>query len=198
MLQELIGIQRGKGEKNIWFGRLEGSRLTKTGYIRPIFSDNEEKRKSFGRLQALASVVGASRNSIRCVCVCVFFLARFLFQSSFFSESRLCTRPLFSRFVTNLDRLAGQPIQIFLRSRFRIKIFYVFPRGVNPVGDNCMMTKASSRRGRQCNGGILGLCWIDDGHCPPLSLLSSSSFGVLVAFVTTGGIVALWCHHCHC
>ncbi len=32
MLQELIGIQRGKGEKNILFGRLEGSRLTKTQY----------------------------------------------------------------------------------------------------------------------------------------------------------------------
>jgi hypothetical protein len=28
----VIGIQRGKGEKNIWFGRLEGSRLTKTRY----------------------------------------------------------------------------------------------------------------------------------------------------------------------
>ncbi len=27
VLQELIGIQLGKGDKNIWFGRLEGSRL---------------------------------------------------------------------------------------------------------------------------------------------------------------------------
>ncbi len=120
-----------------------------------------------------------------------------MFQSSFFSESRLCTPPLFSHFVTNLDWLAGQPIQIFLRSRFRIQIFYVFPRGVNPVGDNCMMTKASSRRGRRHNGGVLGLCWIDDGHRPPLSLLLSSLFGSLVAFVTIGGIVAVWCHHCH-
>jgi hypothetical protein len=120
-----------------------------------------------------------------------------LFQSSFFSKSRLCTRPLFGHFVTNLDRLAGLPIQIFLQSRFRIQIFYVFPRGVNPVGDNCIMTKASLRRGRRCNGSILGLCWIDDGHRPPLSLLSSSSFGVLVAFVTTGGIIAVWCHCCH-
>jgi hypothetical protein len=51
------------------------------------------------------------------------FLARFLFQISFFSKSRLCTHPLFSHFVTNLDRLAGQPIQIFLQSRFRIQIF---------------------------------------------------------------------------
>jgi hypothetical protein len=32
VLQELIGIQRGKEEKNISFGRLEGSRLTKTQY----------------------------------------------------------------------------------------------------------------------------------------------------------------------
>jgi hypothetical protein len=32
MLQELIEIQRGKEEKNILFGRLEGSRLTKTQY----------------------------------------------------------------------------------------------------------------------------------------------------------------------
>ncbi len=117
-----------------------------------------------------------------------------MFQSSFFSESRLCTRRLFSHFVTNLDRLAGQPIQIFLQSRFRIQIFYVFPHGVNPVGDNCMMMKASLRRGRQCNGSVLGLCWIDDG---PLSLLSLSSFGILIASVTTGGIVAVWCHRCH-
>ena len=134
--------------------------------------------------------------------LCFFlFLARFLFQSSFFSKSEWCTRPLFSHFVTNLDRFAGQPIQIFLRSRFRIRIFYVFPRGVNPVGDNCMMMKTSSRRGCRCNGGVLGLCWIDDGHRPLLSLLSLSLFGVLVAFVTTGGIIAVWCHcrhRCHC
>jgi hypothetical protein len=32
VLQELIGIQRGKGGKNILFGRLEGSRLAKTQY----------------------------------------------------------------------------------------------------------------------------------------------------------------------
>ncbi len=139
--------------------------------------------------------LSACRNLI--CCVFFLFLARFLFQGSFFSESRLCTRPLFSHFVTNLDRLAGQPIQIFLRPRFRIQIFYVFPRGVNPVRDNFMMAKASLRRSRWHNGGILGVCWIDDGHCPPLSLLSSSSFGVLVAFVTTGGIVAIWFHCCH-
>ncbi len=140
--------------------------------------------------------MGACRNSI--CCVFFLYLARFLFQSSFFSKSRLCTRPLFSHFVTNLDRLAGQAIQIFLGSKFRIQIFYVFPREVNPVGDNCMMTKVSLRCGQRCIGGILGLCWIDDGHCPPLSLLSLSLFGVLVVFVTTGGIVAVWCHCCHC
>jgi hypothetical protein len=140
-------------------------------------------------------LLGACRNSI--CCVFFLFLARFSFQSSFFSKSRLCTRPLFSHFVTNLDRLAGQLIQIFLQSRFRIQIFYVFPSGVNPVGDNCMMTKASSRHGHQHNDGVLGLCWIDDGHRPPLSLLSSSSFGVLVAFGTTGGVVAVWCHRPH-
>jgi hypothetical protein len=136
--------------------------------------------------------LGACRNSI--CCVVFLFLARFSFQISFFSESILCTWPLFSHFVTNLDRLAGQPIQIFLQSRFRIQIFYVFPHGVNPVGDNCMMMKSSSRCGRWRNGGILGLCWIDDGHFPPLSLLSLSLFGILVAFVTIGSIVAVWCH----
>jgi hypothetical protein len=36
-------------------------------------------------------------------CVFILFLARFLFQSSFFSKSRLWTWPLFSHFVTNLD-----------------------------------------------------------------------------------------------
>ncbi len=61
-----------------------------------------------------------------CFCVCLFFfLAGFMFKSSFFSKSRLCTRPLFSHFVRNLDRLSGQPILEFLR-------------GVNPVGDDCM------------------------------------------------------------
>jgi hypothetical protein len=44
VLQELIGIQRGKGEKNISFGRLGG--LPKHN-IRPIFSNNEEKREKF-------------------------------------------------------------------------------------------------------------------------------------------------------
>jgi hypothetical protein len=46
VLQELIEIQRGKGEKNIWFGRLEGSRLIKHD-IGPIFSGNEEKWEKF-------------------------------------------------------------------------------------------------------------------------------------------------------
>ncbi len=59
-----------------------------------------------------------------------------------------------------------------------------------------MMKKASLQRGRQRNGSILGLCWINNAHHPLLSLLLLSSFGVLVAFVATGGIVAIW-HHCH-
>jgi hypothetical protein len=41
--------------------------------------------------------------------VCAFF-SRIFVQELFFSESRLCSRPLFSHFVTNLDWLAGQPI----------------------------------------------------------------------------------------
>jgi hypothetical protein len=65
-------------------------------------------------------VAGACRNLI--FCVFVLFLACFLFQSSFFSKSRLCTRPLFSHFVTNLDRLVGQPIQI----TFAVQIFFCF------------------------------------------------------------------------
>jgi hypothetical protein len=51
--------------------------------------------------------LGACRNLI--FCVFVLFLAGFLFKSSIFSKSRLCTRPLISRFVTNLHRLTGQP-----------------------------------------------------------------------------------------
>jgi hypothetical protein len=53
-------------------------------------------------------------------CVFVPFLAGFLFQSSFFSESRLFTWSTFSYFVTNLDRLAGQPIQILFQILFQI------------------------------------------------------------------------------
>ncbi len=52
--------------------------------------------------------MGACQNSS--LCVFVLFLAGFLFESSFFSKSRLCTWPLFSHFVRNLDQLAGQPI----------------------------------------------------------------------------------------
>ncbi len=43
-------------------------------------------------------------------CMVGLFLAEFLFKSSFFSESRLCTRPLFNHFVRNLDLLVVQPI----------------------------------------------------------------------------------------
>jgi hypothetical protein len=52
--------------------------------------------------------LGACQNSS--FCVFVLFLAGFLFVSSFFSKSRLCTWPLLSHFVKNLDRLAGQSI----------------------------------------------------------------------------------------
>jgi hypothetical protein len=63
------------------------------------------------------------------------------------------------------------------------------------------MKKASLRRGRWRDRSVLGFCWINNTHCPPLFLLSLSLFGVLVAFVATGGIVAVWrhCPHlCHC
>jgi hypothetical protein len=86
--------------------------------------------------------LGACRNLI--FGVFVLYLARFLFQSSFYSKSRMCTRPLFSHFVTKLDRLAGQPIQILFAIQIffgLIQIYYEFLRGVNPVGDDCMMTK---------------------------------------------------------
>jgi hypothetical protein len=54
MLQELIGIQRGKGEKNIWFGRLEGSRLNQNMMLGLFSAIMKKNRKSFGRLQVLA------------------------------------------------------------------------------------------------------------------------------------------------
>ncbi len=89
-------------------------------------------------------ILGSCRNLI--FHVFMLFLARFSFLSSFFSKSRLCTRPLFSHFVTNLDWLAGQPIQIFFGGPdfcVLFQIFYLFLCWVNPVGDNCMMMKAS-------------------------------------------------------
>jgi hypothetical protein len=55
--------------------------------------------------------MGACRNLI--IRVFALFLARFSFQRSFFSKSRLWTQPLVNHFVTNLDRLAGQLIQFF-------------------------------------------------------------------------------------
>ncbi len=45
------------------------------------------------------------------------------------------------------------------------------------------------------------LCCIDDAPHPPLSVLSSSLFGVLVAFIAIGIIIAVWnhcCCPCHC
>ena len=56
--------------------------------------------------------MGACRNSF--LGVFFLFLARIVFQSSFFSESKSFTRLLFCSFVPDLDWLAGQPIQIFL------------------------------------------------------------------------------------
>jgi hypothetical protein len=58
-----------------------------------------------------------------------------------------------------------------------------------------MMKKTSLQRGHWRDGGVVGICWIDDAHRPPLSLLVSSLFGVLIAFVATGGIVTVWRHH---
>jgi hypothetical protein len=59
------------------------------------------------------------------VFLCFFLLlAKFLFQSSFFSESRSFSRPLFCFFVLNLDPLAGQPIQIFHAIQISIQIFF--------------------------------------------------------------------------
>jgi hypothetical protein len=92
-------------------------------------------------------------------CRYLIFLVFVLFLASFcsrvlFSKSRLCSW----HFVTNLDWLAGQPMQIIFAVKifFLVQIFYVLPRGINPVGNNCMMTKASLQRGRQGDGGILG------------------------------------------
>ena len=66
--------------------------------------------------------LGACRNSF----FRVFFLllAKFSFQSSFFSESRSFSRPLFCFFVLNLDPLAGQPIQIFFCFFSLFQIFF--------------------------------------------------------------------------
>jgi hypothetical protein len=106
----------------------------------PIFSKsrfgtiaNKNKKKNYGR-----HPLGACRNLI--FCVVFLFLARFSFQSSFFSESRFATRPLFCLFIKK-DWLAGQPncfffvIQIFVL--FCSRFFHVFLRRVNPVGGNC-------------------------------------------------------------
>jgi hypothetical protein len=65
-------------------------------------------------------IMGACRNSF--FSVFLLFLAKFMLQSSFFSESKSFTRPLFWFFVPDLDRLAGQLIQIF----FAIQIFVLF------------------------------------------------------------------------
>jgi hypothetical protein len=70
--------------------------------------------KSTGRNESSQIIIlmGACRNSF--LGVFFLFLARIAFQSSFFSESRSFTRPLFCFFVPDLDRLAGQPFLFFL------------------------------------------------------------------------------------
>jgi hypothetical protein len=52
--------------------------------------------------------LGACRNSI--LGIFGTFLAKISFQNSKFSKGIFLTWPLFSHFVINLDRLAGQPI----------------------------------------------------------------------------------------
>jgi hypothetical protein len=84
------------------------------------FPNTDSKKISLGffiKEKGLASQVVFLRKSKHWVlaknssfCVFVLFLAGFLLESFFFSESRLYTWPLFSHFVINLDRLAGQPI----------------------------------------------------------------------------------------
>jgi hypothetical protein len=113
----------------------------------------------------------------------------------------MAQRPLVSKY---LRWLAGQLIQIFLQSRFRIQIFYVFPCGVNPVEDNCMMTKASYAVGAMAAswasaGSMMAIvlhCLCCCHHCLvsllPLSPLAASLlFGVIVTIVAIVAIVAI-------
>jgi hypothetical protein len=79
--------------------------------------------------------------------MCLCFFSKIFLPEFFFRESRLCTWPPFSHFVTNLDWLASQPIHFFFSPDFcfvLFQIFYVFLPWVNPVGDNCMMMKVSA------------------------------------------------------
>ncbi len=68
-----------------------------------------KRNKLLAKLWFLLNLSIACLPKFNFTCVSA-FLAGFSFKSSFFSKSRLCTRPLFSHFVTNLDQLAGQPI----------------------------------------------------------------------------------------
>ncbi len=67
--------------------------------------------------------LGACRNLI--FCMFVRFLAGFLFESSFFSESRLCTQPLFLVILSKI--WIGWPANQT----------FEFLRGVNHVGNDC-------------------------------------------------------------
>ncbi len=62
----------------------------------------------FIKEKQLASQVVFLLKSKHWVLAKIQFLAGVMFENSFFSKSRLCTQPLFSCFVTNLDRLTGQ------------------------------------------------------------------------------------------
>ncbi len=111
--------------------------------------------------------------------------------------------------MINLDCLAGHLIQISLPVHILLlfQIFYVIPCRVSPVGNNCMMTMVSSRRGRRAMAASWG-----QHHSPLQSPLwdqrCPSSFVVVVVIVIAlsllsllpfGAIVAI-CRHpcCHC
>ena len=70
------------------------------------------------------TVLVACRNSFLCF-FCVFLAGCFV-SKIFFGKSRSFTWPLFSVFAKNLDRLAGQPIQIICVIQIWIQIFFRF------------------------------------------------------------------------
>jgi hypothetical protein len=113
-----------------------------------------------------------------------------------------------THFVTNLDWFASQPIQIcfavhiFFGPDFLCILLWGQSCGRQLYDDIGVIVAWPLARWRRHIPHRNCLCWINDAHRPPLSLLLSSSlFGVLGAFIATGGIVAVWhhCHHhCHC
>ncbi len=143
--------------------------------------------------------MGACCNSI--FRVFVLFLARFLFQSSFFSKSRLCTRPLFSHFVTNLDWLAGQLIQII----FAVKIFLFCSRFFMYSSVGSILWEATVWW-RRCHRSVavsaMAASWASAGLTTPIvlrylcccchCLVYSSPSPPLVASLLFGVIVAIF------